>query len=117
MPNIKKTAPLLDRRNLLKLTAASASTVAGIWWPGASWGQAKINSNPFTLGIASGSPTTDGIVLWTRLLPSGFFSSIGNENASVRWEIAHDAKFQRIAQQGTSLATPQLGHSVHVLAQ
>jgi alkaline phosphatase D len=114
MPNIKKTAPLLDRRNLLKLTAASASTVAGIWWPGASWGQAKISSNPFTLGVASGSPTSDGIVLWTRLLPSGIFSSLGNENASVRWEIAHDDKFQRIVQQGTSVATPQLGHSVHV---
>ena len=114
MTLIKKSDPFFDRRDLLKLTVTTAATAAGVWWPGASWGQAKINSNPFTLGIASGSPTTDGIVLWTRLLPSGFFSSIGNENASVRWEIAHDAKFQRIAQQGSSLATPQLGHSVHV---
>ena len=109
-----KTEPSLDRRDLLKLTVTTAASTAGVWWPGASWAQAKISSNPFTLGIASGSPTVDGVVLWTRLLPSGIFSSLGNESVSVRWEIASDDKFQRIVQQGTSVATPQLGHSVHV---
>jgi alkaline phosphatase D len=104
----------MDRRNLLKLTVATASTASGVGWPGASWAQAKITTNPFTLGVASGSPTTDGMVLWTRLLPGGFFSSLGNANAQVRWEVAHDAQFQHVAQQGTSLAAAQLGHSVHV---
>jgi len=27
--------------------------------------------NPFSLGIASGDPTPQGFVLWTRLLPEG----------------------------------------------
>ena len=32
----------------------------------------------------------------------------------VDWEIARDARFQNIVQQGTALARPELGHSVHV---
>lgn len=104
----------LGRRDLLKLAVTTAGSAAGVWWPGASWAQAKFGSTPFTLGIASGSPTPDGVVLWTRLLPSGLFASIGNQSASVRWEVAHDEKFQRMAQQGTSVATAQLAHSVHV---
>jgi alkaline phosphatase D len=34
-----------------------------------SFGQARISTDPFTLGVASGDPTPDGIVLWTRLAP------------------------------------------------
>ena len=106
-----------DRRELLKLAVAAAATVTtttSLWWPGTSWGQAKFSSNPFTLGIASGSPTTDGVVLWTRLLPAGLFSSLGNDSATVRWEVAHDDQFQRMVLQGSSVATAQLAHSVHV---
>jgi phosphodiesterase/alkaline phosphatase D-like protein len=29
----------------------------------------SFGDNPFTLGVASGDPTPDGIVLWTRLAP------------------------------------------------
>ena len=32
----------------------------------------------------------------------------------VGWEIARDLRFQNIVQQGTALARPELGHSVHV---
>ena len=35
-------------------------------------------------------------------------------NIEVDWEIARDARFQAIAQKGTTLARPELGHSVHV---
>ena len=103
-----------DRRDLLKLAVATAASAGGLGWPGASWGQARFSSNPFTLGIASGSPTPDGVVLWTRLLPGGLFSSLGSESFTVRWEVAHDDQFQRIVQQGQSTATAQLAHSVHV---
>ena len=30
----------------------------------------RLGDDPFTLGIASGDPTADGVVLWTRLAPS-----------------------------------------------
>ena len=99
------------RRDLLKL----AATFAGVLWlPGTVRSQQRITSNPFTLGVASGSPTPDGVVLWTRLLPSGLFSSLGKEDVAVRWEVAHDEQFLQIAQQGQSAAVAELAHSVHV---
>jgi alkaline phosphatase D len=39
-----------------------------------------------------------------------------DERVSVRWEIAHDEGFRRIARFGDVLALPELGHSVHVEA-
>jgi alkaline phosphatase D len=110
----------LDRRYFLQNTirkAALASAAAStLWLPRSAWSQARISSNPFTLGIASGSPTYDGVVLWTRLAPSGFLgeSSLGNDNITVRWEIAHDEGFTRIATRGQAQALAQLAHSVHV---
>jgi alkaline phosphatase D len=71
---------------------------------------------PFTLGVASGEPEPDGMVLWTRLAPrphepdGGMFA----EPVSVGWEVAEDESFTRITQQGTTTALPVWGHSVHV---
>ena len=85
----------LNRRHLLLLAAASA---AAAWLPRSAWSQPQFSSNPFTLGVASGSPTHDSLVLWTRLLPQGFFSAgLGNQAIPVRWEIAHDEQFTRVA--------------------
>jgi alkaline phosphatase D len=62
----------------------------------------------FDLGVASGHPTASSVVLWTRLagvdLP---------ERVEVRWEVAHDESFQRIAARGTETAEAAWGHSVH----
>src|SRR5262245_3705315 len=65
---------------------------------------------PFDLGIASGEPLPGSVVLWTRL------SSVANATAPVPadWEVAHDEQFTRMARRGSTLATPELGHSVHV---
>ncbi len=112
-PKSTQTPDLTNRRALLGLAAASAATV---WLPRSSWAQPRFNANPFTLGVASGAPTPDGVVLWTRLLPSGFFSSLGKDPITVRWEIAHDDQFRQIVQQGQSQAMAELAHSVHVEA-
>ncbi|MDF1484294.1 alkaline phosphatase D family protein [Ramlibacter sp. H39-3-26] len=65
--------------------------------------------NPFALGIASGDPAPDGVVLWTRLaVPEGTGA------LTVRWEIADDPAFRRIVQAGQAGALPALAHSVHV---
>ena len=70
---------------------------------------------PFTLGVASGDPAPDGIVLWTRLAPRPLDGGgMPMAPVEVGWEIARDARFQAIAQKGTALARPELGHSVHV---
>src|SRR3954462_4287576 len=68
---------------------------------------------PFTLGVASGDPAPDGIVLWTRLAPHPLEGGgMPMVNVEVDWEIARDARFQNVAQKGTALARPELGHSV-----
>ena len=76
-------------------------------------------TDPFSLGVASGDPDSDSVVLWTRLAlqpldPNG---GMPNELLPVQWEIAHDEAFSRIAGKGVATATPQLGHSVHVVAK
>jgi alkaline phosphatase D len=70
---------------------------------------------PFKLGVASGDPSPDGVVLWTRLAPDPLNGGgAPNRNFAVRWEVSADEGFTRIVQSGTETATPEYGHSVHV---
>lgn len=100
------------RRRLLQLLGASA---AAFYLPRSAWSQTRFSSNPFTLGVASGSPLHDSVVLWTRLAVSDVLNvSLGREPVPVRWEVAHDAQFTRMTQNGQALASHELAHSVHV---
>ena len=101
--------PELDRRRLLALAAQAA--VAGAL-PRLAWGAPPLRHDPFGLGVASGDPTADGFVIWTRLLGAG--SPLPDTPLPVRWEVAEDAAFHRLVQRGSALALPQLAHSVHV---
>ena len=72
-------------------------------------------NDPFQLGVASGDPTADGFVIWTRLVPDIFDpQALPPEAIEVRWEVAADAGMKKIVQRGTALAHPELAHSVHV---
>lgn len=103
---------LIDRRRLLQLAAAGATT---LWLPRAGWSQPRLTRDPFTLGVASGSPDDTSVVLWTRLLP-GDASSLPRGPVTVRWEIADDEGFRQGVQAGQAQALPELAHSVHVEA-
>jgi alkaline phosphatase D len=74
------------------------------------------SDDPFSLGVASGDPDAEGMVLWTRLAPRPLEGDGGMPNVSVpvSWEVAEDEAMKNIVASGTHLATPQLGHSVHV---
>jgi alkaline phosphatase D len=78
----------------------------------------RFSDNPFNLGIASGDPLPDGVVLWTRLAPEPLApdgrGGMPEESVPVRWEVAADETFRRIVRQGTAHARPELAHSVHV---
>lgn len=76
--------------------------------------QFKFREDPFTLGVASGDPIPNGIVLWTRL-DAGVLAEADAADArvAVQWEIAEDEKFRRIARKGSGLALKELGHSLH----
>jgi alkaline phosphatase D len=101
----------VDRRRVLQLAAAATGS---LWLPRGAWSQPRLTANPFGLGIASGSPTHDSVVLWTRLLAPGLFQSLGTDAIPVRWELAHDEQFSRIVQRGQAAALFELAHSVHI---
>lgn len=37
--------------------------------PSKAWANPRFGENPFSLGVASGEPLPDGVVLWTKLAP------------------------------------------------
>ena len=99
------------RRSLLK---ALAATSLGL--PASGQARARLQHNPFQLGVASGSPKSDSVVLWTRLFSTEFESdaSLASIDFPVRWEIALDTTFSKVIDQGVAVASSSLGHSVHV---
>src|SRR5262245_59469457 len=76
--------------------------------------------DPFTLGVASGDPTSDGIVLWTRLAPRPLaddgYGGMPAGDVEVEWQIAADERFSRVDRTGTVTASRSWAHSVHVEA-
>jgi len=74
--------------------------------------------DPFTLGVASGDPTPEGVVLWTRLAPDPLvedgFGGMPARPIDVQWEIADDERFARVVRRGRVAAQPADAHAVHV---
>jgi alkaline phosphatase D len=96
---------------------ALALAASGYFLQGAvrAQGRPRFSAYPFPLGIASGSPTTDGFVLWTRLAPDPLRGGgLGTDAIDVRWEVAEDEKFSRIVKSGTVTALATRAHAVHV---
>jgi alkaline phosphatase D len=77
-----------------------------------------VPAEPFTLGVASGEPAPDRMVVWTRLAPRPLADDgLGGMPAravDVEWEVAADERFTRIEQRGITAAAPDVPHSVHV---
>src|SRR5688572_3354938 len=72
-------------------------------------------TSPFTLGVASGDPASDGVVLWTRLAPDPIAGGgMSPEPVTVIWEVAEDEGMRRVVRSGRATATAQGAHSVHV---
>jgi alkaline phosphatase D len=63
----------------------------------------------FALGVASGQPRPDGVVLWTMLAPSASLPPA----VDVSWEVAEDEAFTRIAARGRETALAADNHCVH----
>lgn len=77
----------------------------------------RFASNPFTLGVASGDPDHEGMVLWTKLAPEPLELGGGMPQGAfteVTWEVATDEAMADVVQSGTALATPHLGHTLHI---
>ncbi len=107
----------LTRRSFVTGAASLAmAAVLASRSTGAGASGTKFSAYPFSLGVASGDPAPDGMVLWTRLAPRPLENGGGMmpEPVQVGWEIAEDEALSRIVQRGTATASPAWGHSVHV---
>ncbi|MGW6449716.1 alkaline phosphatase D family protein [Lentzea sp. NPDC055074] len=100
----------LTRRTLLLAGVAGVTAFSA--------GASARPSDPFTLGVASGDPAPDGVVLWTRLavepLADDGLGGMPNRPVEVLWQVAEDERFTRTVQRGSTTARPEEAHSVHV---
>ena len=92
----------LQRRHLLTVAAAGALSPIFVR-------HARAADVPrFALGVASGQPHAQGMVLWTRLVGPAL-----PEQVDLSWELAEDEAFTRIAARGVEQAVAQDAYSVH----
>ena len=116
IPDAVRSEGGVSRRLLLAYGAALAGIPLIASRSNAADRKIVFENNPFTLGVASGDPDASSIVLWTKLAPDSTLSNGGMkpEMVSVAWEVAEDDAMRKVVMSGTAIATPQLGHSVHV---
>ncbi|MFE1285212.1 alkaline phosphatase D family protein [Streptomyces sp. NPDC058751] len=107
-----------DRRRFLTASATvlGAAASAQLWLPGtARAAETPLPEGVFSLGVASGDPLPDAVVLWTRLAPDPLNGGgMPDRTVPVEWEIAEEARFRKPVRRGTAYARPEYGHSVHV---
>ncbi|CDZ49083.1 Alkaline phosphatase [Neorhizobium galegae bv. orientalis] len=98
---------------------------AAIWRPLGSARAASFSTDPFALGVASGAPRADSVVLWTRLIlenaspatsadPFAPAPKPALDPIDVEWMVAEDEAFSKPVQSGLFRAVPEFAHSVHV---
>ncbi|UGY91085.1 alkaline phosphatase D family protein [Streptomyces gobiensis] len=112
------------RRRFLTVTGAAAALAFGTNLPdtahaGPTHKPPRLDEDPFTLGVASGDPLPDSVVLWTRLAPKPYRADSGlpGRPITVTWELAHDRGFTRTAASGEAIAHPEFHHAVHIEAE
>ena len=104
---------IYPRREFLKAalnTGAASSLLL------TSWGRKVLaaltdpeSSRVFGHGVASGDPTSDGFLLWTRVSVT--------RSAFVDWEVASDTDFAEILQRGSIETNAAIDHTVKVVVE
>lgn len=112
--------PSLSRRHFLATTGAAAGlvlvpqAVTTLWRPSAA--SSAVDTYPFTLGVASGDPLPDAVVIWTRIAPEPLArdGGVGDRAVAVSWEVAATEDFRRPVRRGAGVARRDEAHTVHV---
>ncbi|MBG6066848.1 alkaline phosphatase D family protein [Micromonospora ureilytica] len=75
---------------------------------------------PFKLGVASGDPAPDSVVLWTRLAPSPLNADgqggMANADVTVEWQVSTTDRFTSLVASGSVEARYADAHAVHAIA-
>ena len=75
---------------------------------------------PFTMGVASGEPAPDSVVLWTRLavspLDADGYGGMPGSDVAVEWQVSATESFAQLVASGTVTARRENAHAVHVVA-
>jgi alkaline phosphatase D len=102
-----------ERRAFLRTLALLGAAAAGCAPPAT---RPRFVDDPFRLGVASGYPSPDGVVLWTRLAvdPRAAGGGLDPVPVPVRWTVARDEGLREVVAFGTVVADPAWAHSVHV---
>ncbi|MBA0050084.1 alkaline phosphatase [Streptomyces sp. AJS327] len=121
----------MSRRRLLTGAGATLALTVGTHLPNTAHAVPKledmsantrakrIDKDPFRLGVASGDPLPDSVVLWTRLAPEPhqLDSGMTDDPVPLTWELAADEEFAEIVATGEETADPAFKHSVHVIPE
>ena len=93
----------VERREFLRyLAMVSAIPQLSLQASGPIEKSFKFQEDPFSLGVTSGDPSSDGVVLWTRLSSAPLqLGGLPNLPIEVQWEISEDEKFSKTVQKVT----------------
>ena len=103
----------MKRRNFIQTSLAS--TITTILGSCLNFNQKQLelsnNSNFFQLGVASGDPLPDKVIIWTRIT-----ANLGKPQDAVKgkWVVGKDPQFQQLVSQGQFTALAENNFSVHV---
>ena len=108
MEILRKNSPsatLFNRRGFLTGVGATLLQGALIQSALSRFASAQnLGGYPFTLGVASGDPLPDGIVLWTRLAPDPLRGGgMPHHPIAVQWQIATDDSMKKIVKRGATV--------------
>jgi alkaline phosphatase D len=81
---------LSTRRSFLAAASLGATAL-----PSAAWAR-DLSAGQFTHGVASGDPTANAVIIWTRF--------VGGEGR-IAWEVADDEAFTRVRRRGHATAS------------
>ena len=102
------TSAILTRRSMLLGGLAAAALARPAF---------AQSQSPFSMGVASGDPASDGFVLWTRLAPDPLaLDGQGGMTApgAVKWTVYGDEALQKPVLTGEATTSPLTAHTLHV---
>ncbi|HEY7246726.1 MAG TPA: alkaline phosphatase D family protein [Xanthobacteraceae bacterium] len=121
MPLTRSSANYPTRRGVLEAAAGGGLVLVGA--PAllrAAAAQTWHAGDPFSLGVASGAPSPDGFVLWTRLAPAPLSADpetpggMRGGDMTIGYEIATDPAMHDLVRSGEASAEQAFAYSVHL---